>query len=119
METVSASQIGAFIGCLVVLAGLALTIKRLFTREPPLHREYASRDDHRQLSARVDNIEELIRDGFEKIDQKRSKSVAGIYDEIREMNTRLAQTSEKANLTYAHLQTIDTKMDQVLQKLPR
>lgn len=119
MESVSFTQVGVFIGCLIVLVGLALAIKSFFHRDPPLHREYVGRAEHDRLSERVDGIEEQIRLGFEKADQKRSISVANMYDEIREMNVRLAQTSEKANLTYAQLQNLDTKMDEVLQKLPR
>lgn len=43
MESVSFTQFGVFVGCIVVLLGIAATVKSLFTRQPPLHREYVDR----------------------------------------------------------------------------
>ena len=54
METVTTTQIGIFIGCIIVLAGLALVLKQLFQLDPPLHKEYVSRAEHEALEEKMD-----------------------------------------------------------------
>jgi hypothetical protein len=51
---------------------------------PPLHTTYASKQEHAELKARVDNIETKIDEGFQRLDAKRSSSVAGLHDDLEE-----------------------------------
>lgn len=112
MESVSFTHIGIFIGCLAVLFGLALVIKQLLQRDPPLHREYVDRVSY-------DRDREEIRSQLAAMEQASKYSRAAIYDKLNEQSRQLAQTSEKSDLTYAQVQNLDAKMDQVLQRLPR
>jgi septal ring factor EnvC (AmiA/AmiB activator) len=46
MQSVTFTQVGVFIGCLIVLLGVAVALKLLLRAEPPLHKEYVSKADH-------------------------------------------------------------------------
>lgn len=112
MESISFTHIGIFIGCLVVLVVLALSLKQLLQRDPPLHREYVDRMSY-------DRDREETRAQLTAMEQASKFSRAAIYEKLNEQSRQLAQTSEKSDLTYAQVQNLDAKMDQVLQRLPR
>jgi DNA-binding transcriptional regulator YbjK len=100
---------------LAVLFGIAtgaLVIKQLFHRDPPLHREYVDRVSY-------DRDREETRAQLTAMEQASKFSRAAIYEKLNEQSLQLAQTSEKSDLTYAQVQNLDAKMDQVLQRLPR
>ena len=48
-----------------------------------------------------------------------SESRDKIYAQLRQHGEALARNTEKTDLTYAHLQNLDSKMDRVLERLPR
>lgn len=100
---------------LAVLFGIAtgaLVIKQLFQRDPPLHREFVDR-----VSYDRDRAE--IRDQLACMESASKVSRAAIYERLNEQRQQLASTAEKAELTYAQVQNMDSKMDQILQRLPR
>jgi predicted Holliday junction resolvase-like endonuclease len=55
MESVTFTQFGVFVGCIVVLLGIAATVKSLFTRQPPLHREYVDRATYEADKKKLDD----------------------------------------------------------------
>ena len=93
-----------------ILSAIALG-KKIFVREPPLHREFmertecarlhtkldydiaaeisARKEEHDKLKVRVDKIADDIARGFERLDQKRSVSVAGLHEELDQSIERL------------------------------
>lgn len=104
--------IGWVLAVLFGLAAGALVLKQLFQRDPPLHREYVDR-------ASYDRDREETRSQLTNMEQASKFSRAAIYEKLNEQSRQLAQTSEKSDLTYAQVQNLDAKMDQVLQRLPR
>lgn len=54
MQSITFAQIGLFVACLIVLIGVAVGLKLLFSRNPPLHKEYISREEHLATAARID-----------------------------------------------------------------
>ncbi|ACB76689.1 hypothetical protein [Opitutus terrae] len=108
METVSFTQIGVFIGCLIVLVALAAAVKSLFHREPPLHREYITRDE-------VEKIEKRLTDDLTKQAGSR-KDIHKDIDQLRVGQGRLEVKTEELG---KQLTNLDDKMDRVLLRLPR
>ncbi|HEY0966945.1 MAG TPA: hypothetical protein VGD88_06120 [Opitutaceae bacterium] len=53
---------------------------------PPLHHQFATREEHKALASRVDDLSGEIRDGFQKLDEKRSRSTGGLHQRIEESN---------------------------------
>ena len=88
------------------------------TKEKPIPSEtYATIRDHERLSLRVDQISGEIKDGFIKIDEKRSRSVAGIYDELREIAGKVNTTSERSETARAALASLSGKIDHLIEEV--
>ena len=49
---------------------------------PPLHTVYVTKAEHAELKAQVERIAAEITRGFERLDQKRSVSIAGLHDDL-------------------------------------
>ena len=62
---------------------------------------FATMEEHEKLEARVDGIGELIRSGFERLDHKRSQSVAGLHDDLEGSITDLRK-EVKEDITGVH-----------------
>jgi hypothetical protein len=101
LAEVSAYDLGIFVGCLAVLLVIAAALKKLTHREPPLHREFASKEEHDALSERTQH------------------DIEQIYNLIREQGTQLARFAQKAETTYSQLNILETKIDRILERLPR
>jgi hypothetical protein len=75
-----------FIGALVIgLTFLAIAIGAVMVivkRNPPLHVEFASKQELEALSLRVDGIADEIRESFRELDGKRSRSIAGLHEAL-------------------------------------
>ncbi len=80
-------------GCIATLLGGAVAIKELRKKEAPslpqpltvrTHDTYTPFTQHKELKDRVDKIADDIRLGFERLDQKRSVSIAGLHDDLHE-----------------------------------
>lgn len=104
--------IGWVLAALFALATGALVVKQLFQRDPPLHREFVDR-----VSYDRDRAE--IRDQLSGMEHASKISRSAIYEKLNEQRQQLDRTAEKSELTYAQVQNLDSKMDQVLQRLPR
>lgn len=84
-----------FGGFVATIIGIAVGVKELRKQEKdqpavpqPLtvrqHDTYTPFAQHKELKERVDKISEDIRVGFEKLDHKRSVSIAGLHDDLRD-----------------------------------
>lgn len=79
-------------GFIATVLGSAWAIKELRKKDEPLpqpltvkaHDTYTPFAQHTELKLRVDKIAEDIRHGFDRLDQKRSVSIAGLHDDLRE-----------------------------------
>lgn len=99
-------SIGALVIGVGVLAGIVLTFILIFRRDPPLHREFASKAELDALSGRVDRIAEEIGDRFDQLDEKRSQSIKGLHHDLAA--TREAVRAEvKADVEKVHLRVND------------
>lgn len=68
---------------------------------PPLHVTFASREEHAELKGRVDGIETKIDEGFQRLDARRSSSVAGLHDDLEDSITSL-RLEVKADIKGVH-----------------
>lgn len=111
MQSVTFSQIGAFLACLVVILGIAVAIKLLFTRTPPMHREYLTREDHEQF--RKETNDELKRHAARR---------AEIYDEQKRQGAALAglqtETSNQTE-TLKEVKAEQAKIRDRIDELPK
>ena len=79
---------------------------------------FATREEHVKLEGRVDDLANEIRAGFERLDQKRSVSIASVHDLVRKQGERLsgidaqltAQGGDMRNVT-AELREVNSRID--------
>lgn len=107
MESLTFTQIGMFIGGLVVIGGLAVVIKVLFTRQPPLHREYVDRESYKEDQDRI-NAE------FARQARGRKEH----YEKIEGMGRDIASLQTETRTQGMQLSNLDTKIDRILERLP-
>ena len=104
----TASQLGAALAIVAFLGGLALVLKSLFAHQPPLHKEYATR-------AEVEKLEKKL----EADSAKQASSRKGIYADLEEQGRDVAALKAEFGAVKGHLSNLDSKIDQVLLRLPR
>lgn len=91
----------------VFLLNQALSFFKEHIREQPTPSDtYASKSDHAELKRRVDEISAEIRGGFEKLDHKRSVSIAGLHDDLKDAVKDL-RTEMKEDITGVHSRLSD------------
>ena len=91
----------------IFLVNQALTFFKVHIREQPTPADtYASKSDHAELKRRVDEISAEIRGGFEKLDHKRSVSIAGLHDDLKDAVKEL-RTEMKEDITGVHSRLSD------------
>lgn len=83
------------------------------------HEEFTPLEKHDALVTRVNGIETSFEDRMTKLAQASSDGREKIYLQLNTQRELLAKNTEKTDLTYAHLQKLDGKMDRVLERLPR
>lgn len=90
----------------MLLLNQALSFFKDHIREKPTPADtYATRAEHAELKQRVEHISDEIVRGFERLDQKRSVSIAGLHDD-------LASTAEKLN---ARIDAMPARMIELLK----
>lgn len=93
-------------GGIAILIVNVLKITDRFKESPPAHTQYASKSDHAELKRRVDEISAEIRGGFEKLDHKRSVSIAGLHDDLKDAVAEL-RTEIKTDINGVHERLTD------------
>ncbi len=82
-----------FGGFIATMLGCAVAIKELRKKEAPAlpqplsvrtHDTFVPFAQHNELKTRVDKISDDIRTGFDRLDQKRSVSIAGLHEDLHE-----------------------------------
>ncbi len=85
-----------------VTSWLALrSSNRAQKREVSFTEEFATKAEHIELKGRVDRIADEIVRGFERVDQKRSTSIAGLHDDL-ETKTSALRLEVKADIKGVH-----------------
>ena len=94
MPTLTIEQLGISVVALILLTRWLWDYNRTRREEaaehepranPALHTIYVTKAEHAELKAQVERIAAEITRGFERLDQKRSVSVAGIHDDLETM----------------------------------
>lgn len=114
---VSNKEVGAFVGCLVIIVVLAVALKELMTRKPALHVEFVSQVDHSKLEERVDGIENKIQQGYERLDQKRSVSIAGVHELVRKQGEAIAALTAETGSQTRQLHQIQSVVERMPEKI--
>lgn len=113
----SPASLRAWLECLFFLGGglyILLAIRKQMrpTERTPVHLtgqpirierevEFTPLEAHRKLEAKVDRITDQITAGFDKADGKRSSSIAGLHDDLRNATEHL-RTEMKSDNTGLH-----------------
>ncbi len=105
METVTFSQIGIFVACLIVILGAAVAFK-LLQRDPPLHKEYMTRDQHAELKREI-----------EKLDNERRVSVARLHEETKALSVDIAALKNETGHQTRQLMLLDQKIESLPAKI--
>jgi septal ring factor EnvC (AmiA/AmiB activator) len=108
MDTVSPAQIGAFIACLIVLLGLALTIKNLFQRTPPLHQEFVAKAQYEKDQA---SVQEEFR--------RQAVSRKSLYERVEQLGHEQAAIKAETQAQTRSLHALDTKIDNLPERILR
>jgi len=87
-----------------------------FRQHPPLHTTYATKAEHAELKARVEEIGKDIKAGFEKLDQKRSNSVGNVHELVREQAESIAALKADSATHTRHLLSLEGKIDNLLRR---
>lgn len=70
-------------------------------REVSFADEYATKAEHTELKIRVDGIDSSVRSGFDRLDGKRSVSIAGLHDDL-EVKTKELRLEVKSDIKGVH-----------------
>lgn len=111
MESVTFLQVGIFIGCVAFLVALAVGIKVLLQRDPPLHKEYVAKADHDKF--RDEMTAELKRHAARRVE---------IYDEQKRQSVqlvRLETLSQQQGSDIAALKTQAAELQERVDAIPR
>lgn len=111
----SYTAIGWVLVVLFVIGGGVLIIQQIFRKDPPLHKEYVTRQEHSELKQRVEQMADKIDDNFRALDQKRSVSIAGLHHDLanrtdavrKEIKTDVGGLHDRLNMVLtavAHLE---------------
>lgn len=127
MPSLTADQAGLAFVALLVFAQFYFSWRRNQRDEarehepkasPPLHATYATKAEHSELKGRVDKISDDIMRGFERVDQKRSTSIAGLHDDLKrettalrlEMKTDIKGVHERVNDVFRVVDKIEGRL---------
>lgn len=105
-EPSSAAAVGWFIGVLLVLAAGALIFKQLFKSDPPMHKEYVSRQEHEKH--RDDMAKELARHAARR---------AEIYEEQKKQGEKLARLEVSTERQNQDLKTIKEELSEANERI--
>ena len=97
--TYTSAELGAVMGVLLLLLTLAIAARKVFGNDPPLHRQYASREDADFLKSEIG-----------KIDTERRTSVANLHLKI---DTQLASLRIELN---SKIENLEGRIDAVPQR---
>ena len=81
----------AVCGVLAFLLIIALTVKQLLHREPPLHREFATTESVNHLSKRVDELEQRIAMNLTDFDEKGEERASKLHERINLLRTAVSE----------------------------
>ena len=107
---------------LLVTAKTALDLWKSHLRQPdpipPLHKEYAARDDLRALSARLDTT--LADHDLLNAEHLRASSASRekIYESIRALERGVAAVQKETELLTQRLHHLDAKLDRLVERRP-
>lgn len=116
----SYQSIGWLLVALAALAFLANQILKLIDRSkenPRPSLTYATIKEHERLEHRVDEISEEIKVGFERMEGRRSESVAHIYDEMRKIAEKVHVGSEQSRTATSSVGVLSGKIDHLIEKV--
>lgn len=96
----------------------ASAIDRFRTKEPnpPLHKEYATREQHNELSEAVRDMGEAMSSSFAAAAEASRQSREKIYVELRRLGEQQAAACAEAKLTRSRLENIDAKVDRINER---
>ncbi len=94
MQSLTFADFGVFSACLIVVLGAALTLKLLLRRDPPLHKEYAGRDETAKLEKKIEAADAWARSArkgtYERLDDHHAR-----ISTLEQGAARVAQLEQK------------------------
>lgn len=96
----SAAAIGFIALAFFAIIGGVNQALRFFDRlkEKPIPADtYATKQDHGELKDRVSAVEDRTEQNFRELDRKRSVSIAGLHDDLRDKTESLRQEMKSDN----------------------
>jgi len=108
-----------FLGSIVTSLVALRSSNRAQKREVSFTDEYATKAEHAELKGRVDKIADEIVRGFERVDQKRSVSIAGLHDDLEksigglrvEVKDDIRGVHERINVVLAAVSKLEGKLE--------
>ena len=82
------------VGGLGILLAIAVSIKQLMQRDPPLHREFASQDQINALVKRIDELQGNVEENFHDLREERSRSIGNLHSKMDQIDRRNQEITE-------------------------
>ncbi len=83
---------------------------------PPLHKEYASRENLAALNARLDELSADYERRVEEMGRNSAASREKIYESIRALERGVAGVQKEAELLTQRLHHLDAKLDRLIER---
>lgn len=115
----SPAQLGAFLGIVLFILSLIIGFKKAFGHEPPLHKAYASKDDHDKLVAKMEDEfkrERLSRKGlYEKVEEQ-GRDIASLQTETEKQTEDLADLKAEMKDTQNRIDLVPERTIKLLRE---
>lgn len=83
---------------------------------PPLHERFATKAELMQTNKRLDAISAEIRESFAEMQKAGRISRGNLYEKIEATSQEVAAVKTQSQLTYQHMQRMETKLDRWMEK---
>lgn len=80
------------------------------------HQRFTPIEKHEELAERVDRLDDQLDDRMKELAQASSQGREKIYKQLTEQRTLIAENTQKTDLTYAQVQSLDQKIDRLLSR---
>lgn len=78
---------------------------------------FTTREEHQELKVRVDSMVEKIEEGFRHIDQKRSVSIAGVHELVRDQGVKIASLQAETTSQSGSLDDLKDAVDGINSRI--
>ena len=115
----TAGQLGAFVGILLLILGVVIAWRQVFSANPPLHKEYATKTDMRDAHGRMKREREEVDAEILRVENEFKARMLRSEERIGATRETIASLQAETTNQTRSLHVLDGKVDRILERLPR